>query len=488
MSSVHRPSKIIRFSISLLYLVSTFAATEAADLAISSITAIDAKNGVRKNQTILIKDAKIITVGKDNEIVIPYGTKTLNGRNLFAIPGLWDAHVHFSYDKEIAPAMLPLFLANGITYVRDTGGPINKVRYWKAVAKSDPTENPQVFMAGPLLDGIPTVYTGETMTFPLLAETVATPYEGMQTVTKLAQQGVEFVKAYEMLDSDTFASILDQATALNLPVAGHIPLEMDAIEVSSFGLDSIEHLRNLEISCSTERNAILKERRALLASGNKKPGGSLRKQAHDAHRLLAIDTLDWEQCKEVLDYHIANKTYHNPTTALLESTYDPFLIHRDWVATFDDLPKNIARQWKKSVFQAVEDALPKDEKTKRQYTDYMAWARRVIDYLGGKGMILAGTDTPIYFLTPGASLHKELEALVRAGMSPMEALAAATIVPAQYFGLEKDRGLLEVDMLADIVILKKDPLEDIRNSRSIDAVIRLGTLHTKNTLRENLVR
>ena len=485
-----RPQKLVisRFTIVLTWVLLPISSVRGVDLAIASTTAIDAVNGLRKNQTILIEKGKILSVGHTSEINIPRGIKTIDGQDLYVIPGLWDAHVHFSYDEEIAPAMLPLFLANGITYVRDTGGPINKVRYWKAVANGKRTEAPEVFIAGPLLDGVPTIYTGENPTRPLLARTVATPEEGIEAVNTLEQNGVDLIKAYEMLTPETFTSILDRAAALQLPVTGHIPLAMDATLVSNLGLNSIEHLRNLEISCSSLRDLIIEERKTMLASGAEREGGILRQEAHQAHRLKAIDTLDWQRCKKILDVHISNETYHNPTTALLESTYDSFLTSPKWTATFRELPIKVAKRWKNTVFIAVEEANPKEKKLIQQYKDYMAWARRVISYLGKQDMILAGTDTPIYFLTPGASLHKELEALVRAGMSPLQTLAAATNIPARYFGLENSRGSLEPGMLADMVILKKNPLEDIRNTRSIKAVVRLGTLHTNKKLYARLPR
>ena len=486
----NRPMKFIisPYVILFTWLFLPFSPVKGADLAITSITAIDAFNGVRKNQTILIEKGKILSIGNSPDINVSRETKKLDGEGLYVIPGLWDAHVHFSYDEEIAPAMLPLFLANGITYVRDTGGPINKVLYWKAVANGKRSSSPEVFIAGPLLDGIPTVYTGTTPTRPLLAQTIATPEEGIQAVTDLERSGVDLIKAYEMLTPGAFTSILDRAATLQLPVTGHIPLAMNATHVSNLGLNSIEHLRNLEISCSRQRDLMIEERKDMLASGAEKEGGILRQEAHQAHRLKAIDTLDWQRCKDVLDLHISNKTHHNPTAALLESTYDSFLTTAEWTATFKALPRKVAKRWKKEVYRAVKEAAPKDRKTIQQYKDYMAWARRVISYLGKQDMILAGTDTPIYFLTPGASLHKELEALVRAGMSPLQALAAATTIPARYFGLEKTRGALEPGMLADMVILKKNPLEDIRNTRTIKAVVRLGTLHKKKKLHARVPR
>ena len=487
---MEKRSKIIILSYIILFVwfLLPISSVRGIDLAITSTTAIDAVNGLRQNQTILIEKDKILSVGHTSEINIPRGIKTIDGQDLYVIPGLWDAHVHFSYDEEIAPAMLPLFLANGITYVRDTGGPINKVRYWKAVANGKQNSAPEVFIAGPLLDGVPTIYTGENPTRPLLARTVGTPEEGIEAVNSLEQDGADLIKAYEMLTPETFTSILNRAAALQLPVTGHIPLAMDAILVSNLGLNSIEHLRNLEISCSSLRDLIIEERKTMLASGAEREGGSLRQEAHQAHRLKAIETLDWQRCLDVLDLHVSNKTYHNPTTALLESTYDSFLTSPEWTATFRGLPVKVAKRWKNTVFHAVEEANPKDPKTIQQYKDYMTWARRVISYLGKQDMILAGTDTPIYFLTPGASLHKELEALVRAGMSPLQTLAAATTIPARYFGLENTRGLLEAGMLADMVILKKNPLEDIRNTKSIKAVMRLGTLHTKKNLYASLPR
>ena len=108
---------MLPYVILLVWLLLPISSVRGIDLAITSTTAIDAVNGLRQNQTILIEKGKILSVGHTSEINIPRGIKTIDGQDLYVIPGLWDAHVHFSYDEEIAPAMLPLFLANGITYV-----------------------------------------------------------------------------------------------------------------------------------------------------------------------------------------------------------------------------------------------------------------------------------------------------------------------------------------------------------------------------------
>ena len=138
-------------------------------ICITNVNTIDAKDGLKEDMTVIVKDNRIIKTGKSSEIKLDPTNTIINGEGKYLIPGLWDAHVHFAYIEELAPSMFDLFLAYGITSVRDTGGKIDFVKKWKDQALANPTDAPRVMIAGPLLDGLPNVYDGSTPQRPELS-------------------------------------------------------------------------------------------------------------------------------------------------------------------------------------------------------------------------------------------------------------------------------------------------------------------------------
>jgi len=134
--------------------------SEQSILVFKNVSVIDAADHLRVDQTVVITEHTITQVGLDAEISVPRGAVIVHGSGKYLIPGLWDAHVHLTYNSDIEPAMFALFLANGITSIRDTGGLLHKVKPWKEKSKQNPKSSPRVFIAGPLVDGLPNVYDG----------------------------------------------------------------------------------------------------------------------------------------------------------------------------------------------------------------------------------------------------------------------------------------------------------------------------------------
>ncbi len=451
---------------------------------IENVPVIDAALGRREHMRVFIENDRIKSVSPvEGELV--EDLQLVDGTGKFLIPGLWDTHVHLAYDAAVSPAMPALFLGNGVTYVRDTGGVADQVLGWKKWAEARPDSAPRVFVAGPLLDGEPTVYDGAAPGYPLLAETITTVEQAEARVDSLAASGVDLIKVYEMLQPEVFLAIIERAHEHGLPVTGHVPLLMSAEEVSLAGLNSIEHLRNLELSCSSEKEVMLKERREMMTDPGDTPGRTLRNQAHAAHRFKSTNSLDWEQCTEVLDLHRGNLTRHIPTLALVGSVFTAFHTQEDWRATFDYLPEDAKEQWL-VLSEQRKDLFAGDPDGAESRAAYLEWIKRVVAYLADDGMLMAGTDTPIFFLTPGFSLHKELEYLVDSGLTPMQALESATLTPARYFGLEQTMGSISPGMNADLVLLNADPLEDISNTQTIDTVIRGGRVYDRDALDQML--
>ena len=450
------------------------AGAAARDLLVADVTVIDPVQGRRPGMDVLIRGGRI-------EAVRPHGAqgvggaRLVDGRGRFLIPGLWDMHVHLSFDAEVSASMLSLFIAHGITAVRDTGGPLDAVLAWRRRAERATPQAPRVFVAGPLLDGVPTVYDGSAEGYPALSVAVTDPRRATAWVDALAARGVDFIKAYEMLDPATFRQVVARARRHGLPVAGHVPLTMSPAQASDAGLASIEHLRNVEIGCTASEGAMLDARRAMLAERGDAPGREVRRQAHAAHRLSAALSVDWARCERLLERMNRNGTRQVPTLALVRAVYEGFHAEPGWRASFDLLPPAARETWRASS-ERLGGLFAEDPAGNAGRAAYLAWVRSVVARLAGTHMIMAGTDTPIFFMTPGLSLHEELASLVGAGLTPAQALEAATLTPARFFGLEAEAGAVAPGFRADLVLLEADPLEDIRHTVRIGAVVRDGAL------------
>ena len=177
-------------------------------LCIDNISIIDLKLGLIEQQTVIIKEGKILQILPTDQINLSSKNTIIDGTGKFLMPGLWDAHVHFAYIEEMAPNMFDLFLAYGITSVRDTGGEINFTSAWKRKSLQNPTSSPRVMIAGPLLDGMPNVYDGSDHEHPPLSVGLATVSDVRNKVNELDSIGVDLLKAYEMLTPDQFKEIM----------------------------------------------------------------------------------------------------------------------------------------------------------------------------------------------------------------------------------------------------------------------------------------
>lgn len=450
-------------------------------LCLENITIVDPISGEVPNQTVVITAGKIQQVGPTDQLPLSKENKIIDGQGKFLIPGLWDAHVHFAFMEEMAPRMFDLFLRYGITSVRDTGGKIAFVNSWKNKAEEMPEDAPRVMVAGPLLDGMPNVYDGSDPMHPPLSEGHENVDAVSQTIDHLIDQDVDLLKAYEMLTPEQFAHITEVASQHNLPVTGHVPLLMDVIQASNAGLNSMEHLRNLELSCASDSDELLEKRRHLMKTGKHDPGGVLRSRIHNAQRQHAVQNYSEERADQVLAVLKKNRTWQIPTLALSTGAVERPFADPKWQVSFADLSSETEAKWKSQISDFEKTEISDFQKT------YASWMRMMVGKINKAGIdIMAGTDCPIFFLTPGRSLHEELEVLVKSGLTPLEALKTATINPARYFNMESELGRIKEAMWADMVILNSNPLEDIGNTKDISAVIKQGKLHSVSNLKAAL--
>ena len=436
----------------------------SGSLLIENITVIDAENGQRDDVDVLISQNRIIDVGKN---ISAAATRKIDGTGKFLIPGLWDAHVHLAYETGVDyQTFFPLSLAHGITYLRDTGGHLDRL----ATARKEAAENPltpDYYVSGPLIDGEQRVYDGNGRAD--LSVGVVTAEQGAAMVDRLADQGVDFIKAYEMLTPVAFAGVVKRAKERGLPVTAHVPLSMRARQAARSGIADMQHLRNLEMDCVADGDELLDARVRILSKNAAPNGGALRSSIHKAQRSNAIRDADAKACDELIAILSANKVSQTPTLVVSRFFSRALFADPQWRKSYDLMPAQTASIWKERSRSLIGRKPTADDML------FDRWLLSMVKKLHEGGVpIMAGTDAPIGFLTPGISLHEELAMLVEAGLPPLEALRAATVTPASFFGLEKQQGLIAPGMQADLVLLDANPLHDIRNTMRIEAVIRKG--------------
>ncbi len=434
--------------------------------AITNVTVIDAINGVREHQTVIFDGDEIVAIesGATESAVV----ESIDGSGKYLIPGLWDFHVHLTYDDRFTAAMPELFLSYGITSVRDTGGLMHKILPVVEKMRAADALAPRVFFSGPLLDGNFVVYDGVSR--PEIGTRNATPDDAKAMIASLKSQGVDFIKIYELVTADVFAAMVEAANEQKLPIDSHVPLSMRA-STAGPNVDSIEHLRNIEMDCASNAPELHETRLAALKNPDNLSGYELRASLHSLQRIPAIGNYDEARCDRTIA--ALKSTMQVPTLRLNGLSLVQPYSRDDWVDALSAIPEEAREDW--SAQSKERPFEPKD--TNDDLIKFAEWSIFLVNRMHNQGVpIAAGTDTPIGLSVPGYSLHSELEMLVRAGLSPLEAIGAATVKPAEYFSLQDEMGTIDVGKKADLVLLDADPLVDISNSKRISAVVSQGRL------------
>lgn len=441
-----------------------------AGIVIENITLIDAKNGTRTNQTVSIENGVIQSIGSaklDME-----ESQIIDGEGKYLIPGLWDAHVHLTFIPEIDhETHFKLYLKNGVTSIRDTGAILSKLQPSLNFIEENPNTTPRLFYAGPLIDGADRVYKGMEPGFPNLSIGIDETSNIPEVVDGLLKEGVTFLKSYEMLTRETYLELLKVAGQNGLRVTGHVPLSIDLEEAIEAGLGGMQHVRNMDLACAKDADNLLDDRQVSLENEASIAGSALRTHIHSSQRYYAIDNTDDERCLRIIMKLSEYGVFQTPTLTI--NTFDSRRFYADpkWRETYQDLPEAAENNWMQGSLKLANIDVTENAKK------FDAWSLSLVNKMHQEGVkIIAGTDTPIGYLTPGYSLHKELELLSEAGLSNMDVLRSATITPAEFFGMENQMGTIEVGKLADLVILDKNPLISISNTQSIHRVIVKGQI------------
>jgi imidazolonepropionase-like amidohydrolase len=441
---------------------------------IENVNVIDPLEGLKKGVNVVVKGNKIHQIGKVGELKLSPKNIIIEGTDKYLIPGLWDSHVHFYFDQQLALHMPELFLSNGITSVRDTGGAFHYMDSIRQNALMHPKTHPRVKIAGPLIDGNFNVYNGSVL--PELSIRTRDVRESIAETEKLVAKGVDFLKAYEMLSPEQFEAIAAIAAREKLRLAGHVPLSMEITHAISLGLNSLEHIKNLELEAVKNSDSMLLARRNMLQNKSLLSGRQLRANIHRAQKQFAVDHIAPDAYQNILDTIKKYDSYQVPTLSIYKVPIYKIFREPFWRKSFELLPKTSRDQWEKNVASSNQEINPQQKK-------FSDWIQKTTGAMAEAEIpLMAGTDTPLGYLTPGFSLHYELELMVESGLTELQALATATLQPAKYFRMEDSLGLVKKDYIADLILLNENPLEDIARTKDIFAVIKDGNFIDKARL------
>ena len=439
-----------------------FSLQASSGIIIENATLIDATASVRENMTVVLQGDEIRSIEKSGSknITIEDKDTVIDATGKFLIPGLWDAHVHLTFIPELDyETAYSLFIMNGITSIRDTGAVLRKLQPAIDFANENPHITPRLFFSGPLIDGNPRVYKGGEPGFPELSIEVNESTDLEALVDELIKEGVSFLKTYEMLSPGTFIKLLGIAKQKNLRVTSHIPLSMDLIDAVDAGLGGMQHIRNLDLACAENADEILAQRQELLKNLDLLPGSALRAKIHQSQRYAALGNIDENRCNKIIKYLATNNVFQTPTLTINTVGSKRFFADSKWQDTYKFLPSEVQKSWLNDSVNLSKQPVNKNNKM------FEEWSMKIVGLFNKHGVkIIAGTDTPIGFLTPGFSLHKELELQVEAGLTPLQALRSATITPAKFFNLDNKIGTIDPGTYADLVILNSNPLEKIKST------------------------
>ncbi len=448
----------------------------AQALVIKNVTIIDATGAApRPGMSVEIDQGQIVRIKKS--IRPPKGAEIVDGSGKFLIPGLWDMHVHLG-SPEI---FFPLLVTNGITGVREmfTGNPIQTIRQWRARA-----DVPRIVAPG-FLDGPMMLNNGAP---PPGAFAVANPAQARYAVRALAESGVDFLKVYSSVPRDAYFAIADEARAVGIPFAGHVPEAVSNAEASNAGQRSEEHLINMLLDCSTNAEALRAARVETMLSNKITGEARLRALAWPDPEGL-FNTYSEEKAARLFATFVTNGTWQTPTLVVLAG----FARAREDDFAHDPRRRFLPRQWTDAwdprVTFYLRDLSPEDyEALHLRIVALLARYKKLVGDMRKAGVeFLAGTDASGWNpVLPGFGLHEELALLVESGLTPMEALQSATRNPARYFNKLGEMGTVEVKKAADLVLLNANPLEDIRNTQKIEAVIMRGRYFSRKELNQML--
>ena len=428
------------------------------DLMIDNATVIDLHDGrLLEHRHIAVRDHRIVAIASDSDAARFHATRTVDAGGKFAIPGLWDMHVHFGGGEALVDEnkdLLPLYVAHGITTVRDCAGDLSPhVLQWREQVRNGELQGPTIYTSGPKIEGKGSIWPGDLE--------VANEAELRAAFDQLQAMHVDFVKITESaLSPQLFMAALAEAERRGMKTSAHVPTALMLDDVSAAGLDSIEHMGYALKAASTRERDIA----AASATG---------KLSYRDALVQSADSFDRDTALAAYRKLAARGTAITPTLyGSRVTTYLDQDDHRN-----DDYLHYIGPGLKATYTWRVERAAKDDAAAIAARHRVYEKSAALLPLLQQAGVtILAGTDAGFLnsYDYPGIGLHDELREYVRYGLTPLQALQSATLRNAGFLGHDGDSGDIAVGKVADIVLLDRNPLQDIDATRAIRAVVLKG--------------
>ncbi|MGN6150220.1 MAG: amidohydrolase family protein [Rhizomicrobium sp.] len=458
---------LLALSLTASFLPLQAMAQQEADVLIRHATVVDVEHArTISDQAVATKGERIVAVGRDADMAAAWSARhQIEAKGRYLIPGLWDMHVHFGGGPALIDenkALLPLYIAYGITTIRDCSGDLPyDVLKWRGEIADGKLFGPTLFSSGPKIEGIKPVWKGTLET--------GSEADVDAAIAKLVALKVDFVKITDStLKPDLFLYAVRKARAAGLRASGHIPMADTVEQAVDAGLSSIEHLDyaykagvkdEAQIAADFGAGRITRaEAQAELDKGFDSQTAMKAYRNLRDHNVFVTPTLSVEQTLAYLDRDDHSK--------------DSFLAY---------IGPGIRKTYQWRIDRAAK-ATP--EQIEARHLEYRHTAA-VLPMLEKAGVtIMAGTDAGFLnsFDYPALALHQELALYVKTGLTPAEALASATRAGPAWFGLLDRYGSVETGKQADLVLLDRNPLTDITATQSIDTVIVRGTVEDRAAL------
>jgi Amidohydrolase family len=419
---------------------------------------------VLSNRTVLILNNRIASVNSGDTLQLPKSTQVVDASGKYLIPGLWDMHVHMRGSRNGSSqnfasqnaALLPLYLANGVTGVREMGGDlVSDVLEWRAQILAGERTGPRIVTCGPKLDGPVPEWPGSIA--------ITTPQEARAAVQHVKAIGGDFVKIYNGVPNiprDAYLALLDEAKRQHMSATGHVPLTLTVAEISDAG-QSIEHFNEYLAGCIRNERKLKAD---LLANRIDGP----------EYELAVVKGYSPKVARQLFLKFVANHTWVTPTLVIAHQLAKPDRQR----SSLDARRKYLTTAWLATWSDREEEPDALDKRRYRQALETVRLMQRVgVSLLAGSDTGASNEDT-----FPGFSLQDELIYLVQAGLTPLEALQCATLNAATWLGQLGSLGTIEAGKLADLVLLDANPLQDIHNIRKVRAVVFNGRLLDRDQL------
>jgi len=436
-------------------------APKEADLILTNASIIDVQNGVLiANQLIAIFGNRIIATDDASNLGSYSSEQIISLDGKFVMPGLWDNHIHFRGGDELTEAnknLLPLLLAFGVTTVRDAGGDITpSLQEWKQLIKDGKLAGPTIFTPGPKLDGSRPAWDGSI--------SVTNKNEAQLALDSLQKVNADFVKIYDgNLTKEAFYQIISEAEKRGLKSTGHMPLSADLMKAVELGLDGTEHLYYP-----------LKEGSPLADSLTEAGAG---------YGMITplMNSYDDELANKAYRKLAENEFYVTPTLHVGKTLAELLITDHSDDSLLNYISQKITDTYQRRLSSAKRGG---ESYTKARAQWVVSFSNMVKPMYDAGIHVLAGSDSGPFnsFTYPGESIHKELELFVKAGLTPQEALITSVVNGPKFFGLENYYGSIEANKVADLLILDRNPLDNITNTSSIFSVISNGNWYAKSEL------